>query len=61
MGLAIVQKIVTAHGGTIEVSSQLNHGTTFTLFFPLQSGEEIKAMSEVGSWTVISLTQVTES
>jgi signal transduction histidine kinase len=33
LGLALVHRIVTQHGGTISVSSD-NHGTTFTLQFP---------------------------
>jgi two-component system sensor histidine kinase AtoS len=39
LGLAITHKIVTELGGFIEVSSELNRGTSFTLFFPpLRSG-----------------------
>lgn len=34
MGLAIVQQIVNAHGGTLNVSSALDSGTAFTLSFP---------------------------
>jgi two-component system phosphate regulon sensor histidine kinase PhoR len=35
LGLTIVQKIVTMHGGRIEVESEVNRGTAFTVFLPL--------------------------
>jgi signal transduction histidine kinase len=34
LGLAIVKSIVEAHGGTIDVTSQLGHGTRFTIAVP---------------------------
>lgn len=34
LGLAIVHDIVTAHGGTIEVASEVGRGTRFVLSFP---------------------------
>ncbi|MFO7560296.1 MAG: PAS domain S-box protein [Desulfobacterales bacterium] len=34
MGLAVVHGIVKAHGGGIRVSSRLNRGTIFEIFFP---------------------------
>lgn len=36
LGLTVVQKIVAQHHGTIEVRSQLNEGTEFTVALPLQ-------------------------
>jgi len=37
MGLAIVQQIARAHGGTLKVSSSPEHGTTFTLSLPREA------------------------
>jgi signal transduction histidine kinase len=34
MGLAIVQQIAHAHGGTLNVSSSSAEGTEFTMSFP---------------------------
>lgn len=36
IGLTIVRYIVEAHGGTISVDSKPEHGTTFTITFPLE-------------------------
>ncbi len=48
LGLVICQEIVKAHGGTIEISSQVGQGTTVTLFFPSAplSSPAINAESE---------------
>ena len=35
LGLALVQHIVEAHGGRVDVSSQLGRGTTFTVSVPI--------------------------
>jgi signal transduction histidine kinase len=37
LGLATTRKIVTAHGGTIEVQSELGCGTKFTIMLPAAS------------------------
>jgi two-component system sensor histidine kinase KdpD len=39
MGLAIVKAIVEAHGGRIEVTSQLGHGSVFAFELPLNSAQ----------------------
>lgn len=38
MGLAAVHGIVTSHGGVVEVDSQPEGGTTFSIYFPLLQG-----------------------
>lgn len=38
LGLTVSRDIITAHGGTIEVSSKLNVGTTFTIQLPIKQG-----------------------
>ena len=43
LGLTIVKKIVTMHGGRIEVKSEIDQGTTFTVFLPLA----VKSIPEV--------------
>lgn len=37
LGLAIVHNIVMMHGGRIEVESEIDQGTTFTVFLPLKA------------------------
>ena len=40
LGLPIVQKIVTQHGGRVEVESRLGQGTCFSVFLPFEAPEE---------------------
>jgi signal transduction histidine kinase len=35
IGLYVVHEIVTRHGGTVEVTSDEGHGSTFTVRLPL--------------------------
>jgi len=37
LGLAQVYGIVTEHGGCIQIESEVNNGSTFTLYFPVQA------------------------
>jgi signal transduction histidine kinase len=45
LGLTLVQQIVAAHGGRVEVESELGKGSTFRLLFPRLKPEEAGAMS----------------
>jgi two-component system NtrC family sensor kinase len=40
LGLPIARDVVTAHGGTISVTSSVGHGTTFTIDLPSDSGRD---------------------
>jgi len=40
LGLAITRKIIAAHGGTIEVQSEIGRGTKFTIRLPASKAEE---------------------
>jgi PAS domain S-box-containing protein len=38
LGLAVVHQIITGHGGSIDIASQVNQGTTVTVTLPLAEG-----------------------
>ena len=46
LGLAIVDHTMRGHGGFVRVDSELNHGSTFTLHFPIAAGAGAGASAE---------------
>ena len=40
LGLAIVREMVLLHGGRISVSSQVNHGSVFSVCLPIDPSQE---------------------
>ncbi len=44
LGLAIVKKLIEMHGGKIDVESEVNQGTTFTIALPLTTSAVAEAL-----------------
>jgi signal transduction histidine kinase len=44
LGLAIVKKLIVMHGGKIDVESEVNQGTTFTITLPLTTEATAEAL-----------------
>lgn len=42
LGLAIVERVVTGHHGTVRVASTVGEGTTFTVWLPLASPDDVR-------------------
>jgi len=46
MGLSVVDGIIKRHGGFIRASSEVNKGTTFQIFWPVSSHEDVPTVEE---------------
>ena len=51
LGLTLVQKIITRNGGSIKVSSELGHGTTFHIYLP--RSKELPATISTGQNQIV--------
>lgn len=52
LGLAIVRQLVQLHGGTIDVSSEQQKGSVFTLYLPAAPGTSAQRADEPHAITV---------
>lgn len=46
LGLAVTHKIITEHKGTIDVESEVGHGTTFTISLPLRKSDSSRPCTQ---------------
>ncbi len=65
IGLALVQEFVHLHGGSISVSSQLGHGSTFLVTVPLGKShlppDQINAVRNLASTAIVARSFVEEA
>ncbi|MEA5620337.1 hybrid histidine kinase/response regulator HrmK [Cronbergia sp. UHCC 0137] len=47
LGLVVTQKLAEIHGGCLKLESEINQGSRFTIFLPLQQKEEVLTTLEV--------------
>ncbi|MEN9223740.1 MAG: ATP-binding protein, partial [Thermostichus sp. BF3_bins_97] len=57
LGLALVKQIATAHGGSLQISSQVGKGSQFILRWPLSSSRHLS----LASWECAAQTSVEPS
>jgi PAS domain S-box-containing protein len=57
LGLAIVHRIVEAHGGRIEVQSEVGQGTTFTVRLPASIHQGTQVLNEIQDQTMEEIIQ----